>query len=143
MKKTNNKGFSLVELIVVVAIMAVLMVVLAPQYLRYVEKSRAQKDESAIAEVENAIKIAMADETINKAVLNAGGGSLVIAGNATTNASTATPTELGKELALSIGQIELSSTTLAGKNITLTVTVDATTQQVTVTRTEADKTTTP
>lgn len=68
MKKTNNKGFSLVELIVVVAIMAVLMVVLAPQYLRYVEKTRLQKDNSAIAEIANAVKIAMAEETINSAV---------------------------------------------------------------------------
>ena len=68
MKKTNNKGFSLVELIVVVAIMAVLMVVVAPSTLRYVERTRLQKDNSAIAEVANAIKIAMADETINTAV---------------------------------------------------------------------------
>ena len=39
MKKTNNKGFSLVELIIVVAIMAILIGVLAPQYIKYVEKS--------------------------------------------------------------------------------------------------------
>lgn len=38
----NNKGFSLVELIVVVAIMAVLVGILAPAYLRYVEKARMQ-----------------------------------------------------------------------------------------------------
>lgn len=65
--KMNNKGFSLVELIVVIAIMAVLVGILAPQYLRYVEKARLQKDNSAIAEIANAIKIAMADETINDA----------------------------------------------------------------------------
>ena len=41
-KQKNNKGFSLVELIVVVAIMAVLVGVLAPAYLRYVEKARRQ-----------------------------------------------------------------------------------------------------
>jgi len=42
MKRSNNKGFSLVELIVVVAIMAVLVGVLAPSYLKYVEKAREQ-----------------------------------------------------------------------------------------------------
>ena len=68
MKKTNNKGFSLVELIVVIAIMAVLMVVVGPQLLRYVERARIQRDNTAISEIANAAKIAMADETINDVV---------------------------------------------------------------------------
>lgn len=42
MKRKNNRGFSLIELIVVVAIMAVLVGVMAPTYLRYVEKARRQ-----------------------------------------------------------------------------------------------------
>ena len=47
MKKTNNKGFSLVELIIVIAIMAILVGVLAPQYMKYVEKSRISADKPA------------------------------------------------------------------------------------------------
>lgn len=60
----GNKGFSLVELIIVIAIMAVLMAVLAPQLLKYVEKSRIQADETAASEILNAVKIAIADDEI-------------------------------------------------------------------------------
>ncbi|MDF2801615.1 MAG: prepilin-type N-terminal cleavage/methylation domain, partial [Anaerocolumna sp.] len=39
-KKSNNKGFSLVELIIVIAIMAILSGALAPQLIKYLDKSR-------------------------------------------------------------------------------------------------------
>ncbi len=37
---TENKGFSLVELIIVIAIMVALVAMLAPQFVKYVAKSR-------------------------------------------------------------------------------------------------------
>ena len=43
-EKKNNKGFSLVELIVVIAIMIVLVAVLAPVFTKYVEQSRRATD---------------------------------------------------------------------------------------------------
>ena len=55
--KDQNRGFSLVELIVVVAIMAVLVGVLAPAYLADVEKTRIQRDESAAGEIFRAAEI--------------------------------------------------------------------------------------
>ena len=61
-KRKNNKGFSLVELIVVVAIMAVLIGVLVPTLVRNVEKSKKQKDISAVEEVRNQLTVALADE---------------------------------------------------------------------------------
>jgi type IV pilus assembly protein PilA len=62
--QNENKGFSLVELIVAIAIMAVLVAVLAPALLQYVERSRAQKDDSAMGEVTNAILLAMSDQNV-------------------------------------------------------------------------------
>jgi type IV pilus assembly protein PilA len=44
MKKLNNKGFSLVELIIVIAIMAILVGVVGTQVIPYLEKSRQAKD---------------------------------------------------------------------------------------------------
>ena len=61
-QKKNNKGFSLVDLIVVVAIMAVLMGVLVPTLVRNVEKSKKQKDINNLAEIRSAIQTTMASE---------------------------------------------------------------------------------
>ena len=63
-KKMNNKGFSLVELIIVIAIMVVLIAVLAPQYLKYVEKSRVASDQTTIVEYINAMQVIAADPDI-------------------------------------------------------------------------------
>ena len=43
-KKANNKGFSLVELIIVIAIMAILVGIVGSQVVPYLEKSRKAKD---------------------------------------------------------------------------------------------------
>ena len=66
---TNKAAFSLVELIVVIAIMAVMAAVLAPALLGYVERSRAQKDDSAMDEVVNAMQLSLADQEIYDEVL--------------------------------------------------------------------------
>lgn len=67
MKKTNNKGFSLVELIIVIAIMAILVGVLAPQYLKYVEKSRTSADLDTLDAVYTACTTAASDADVTDA----------------------------------------------------------------------------
>lgn len=57
----NNKGFSLVELIIVIAIMAVLVGILAPTYMQYVEKSKKSNDVSTVDSIVNAVEIAAID----------------------------------------------------------------------------------
>lgn len=64
-KEMNNKGFSLVELIIVIAIMVILVAVLAPQYLRYVEKSRVSTDTQTAVEFINALQVAASDPDAN------------------------------------------------------------------------------
>jgi len=55
--RKNNKGFTLVELIIVVAIIAVLSAVAAPQYIKYVERSRQGVDASTLEEVRHAVEV--------------------------------------------------------------------------------------
>lgn len=81
-KQKNNKGFSLVELIVVVAIMAVLVGVLAPAYLRYVEKARRQTCYWNMDNVVREVQLrAFSDpdfmEDLLEAVKDAAGGDIV------------------------------------------------------------------
>ena len=59
--KKNNKGFSLVELIVVIAIMVVLIAVLGSTILGYVEKSKYSKDIQALDSINTAVTAYVAD----------------------------------------------------------------------------------
>ena len=63
MKKNKNKGFSLVELIIVIAIMVVLAAVLAPQFIKYVESSKQSTDISNVGSYKTAIEAYVADST--------------------------------------------------------------------------------
>ena len=63
-KSLEDKGFSLVEIVVIIAIMIVLLAILTPSILRYVENSRMQKDESAMDEVCHGVLLALSDSEI-------------------------------------------------------------------------------
>ena len=86
MKK--NQGFSLVELIVVIAIMAVLVGVLAPAYLRYVEKSRKSTDVSSISDIMAAAEKVAIDPQFDLAT----GATFTLSGTGTLNMTVANGT---------------------------------------------------
>ena len=58
--KKQNKGFSLVELIIVIAIIAIISAAIAPQIIRYIDKARKQKDIEAANTIYEAASLALA-----------------------------------------------------------------------------------
>lgn len=69
MKKMNNKGFSMVELIIVIAIMAILAAALAPALIKYINKSRLSTDISTGTSIASAIQTAMSNESAYDAII--------------------------------------------------------------------------
>lgn len=62
----EREGFSLVELIIVIAIMAILIAVVALAVIPYLSSARDSKDRDAAANMQAAFKSAMANEKVAK-----------------------------------------------------------------------------
>lgn len=77
MKKMNNKGFSLVELIIVIAIMAILAGAIAPALIRYIDKSRKSNDVSSGKTIKTAVETAMGTEEAYEQLTAAGSGTVL------------------------------------------------------------------
>ncbi|MBP3622370.1 MAG: type II secretion system protein [Lachnospiraceae bacterium] len=61
--KKNNKGFSLVELIIVIAIMAILAGAIAPALIKYIDKSRRSNDVTSAKAIKTAVETALGTES--------------------------------------------------------------------------------
>lgn len=77
MKK--NKGFSLVELIIVIAIMAILAAAIAPALIRYIDKSRKADDVTAAGTIATAANAALANEAAYESIDGSMNGTTLIA----------------------------------------------------------------
>lgn len=60
---SENKGFTLIELVIVVAVLAILVGLLAPSYTKYVKKSKVTKCEAQRDEIERAYQIACIEDS--------------------------------------------------------------------------------
>lgn len=83
--KKNNKGFSLVELIIVIAIMAILAGAIAPALIRYIDKSRKSNDVSSAKTIKTAVETALGNESIYEYLATNGATILFNPGDATTS----------------------------------------------------------
>ena len=63
--KSNNKGFSLIELIIVIAIMAVLVAIIAPNLTKYLGSSKTNTDKKNLDEVKTQVLNAISDAQTN------------------------------------------------------------------------------
>lgn len=65
-KKLNNKGFSLVEVIVVIAIIGILAVTMAPRLTQYLDKAKLASDHQVVNTIYTAAKLADISNPIPK-----------------------------------------------------------------------------
>ncbi|HHV12650.1 MAG TPA: type II secretion system protein [Clostridiales bacterium] len=137
--KKKNKGFSLVELIIVIAIMAILVGIVGTQVLPYIEKSRQAKDYQVISSYLTAATTAY---TANAATIT----SNVTVTFDTADLSTLTSNEKliyneVKELTAHTDMTALKNKleSKAGKNLaTIAITIDITNKTITVDPTQGD-----
>jgi len=57
MKKTSNKGFTLVELIIVIAILAIIMLIAIPNFSGIQQRMQVRADKSTAAQIGKAVRI--------------------------------------------------------------------------------------
>lgn len=136
-KKLNNKGFSLVELIIVIAIMAVLIAVLAPQYMKYVERGRNSTDRDNATAMESAMMVWGSETVIpsGETAFSAGTGTITVTQSAMTigGGQAAAITSALKNAGLSTTDTRCQSRTAFNQYvITVTVAADGTVSVATV-----------
>ncbi len=129
-KRKNNKGFSLIELIISIAILAVLSGLLIPQMIKYVEKSRETRDMQLVETIYLAVNTALTDEEAYEAfAANLGAGNRydgidngISIGIIAQSAGDAFQREVASILGEEGSALELKSKRLVGKDIFVQIT---------------------
>ena len=66
MKKMGNKGFTLVELIIVIAILAIIMLIAIPNFSGIQQRMQVRADKATAAQIGKAVRIWYAEKTSDK-----------------------------------------------------------------------------
>lgn len=118
--RKSNVGFTLVELIIVVAIIAVLTAVLAPQYIKYIEKSKVSADQNNSITLLHEVEVAVVDAAANGGTITAGTYTMANTGTTTDYANT---TDVYKAVAAADANWSKVKSARTGAEYTITVTV--------------------
>ncbi len=127
--KKDNKGFSLVELIVVVLIMGILAVALTPQVMKWVNNSRLSADKQTQEAVVSNCQLAM----VESGALAAAPASFTISSSGlsvTPAADNKFYASLAKVSGVAVDKLQKAYTTKTKDN-TITITIDKTNGSVT------------
>lgn len=130
MKKMNNKGFSLVELIVVVLIMAIIAVALAPQVMKWVENSRISTDCDTYDGLIANIQVALTDKTAYKDMKSVTANATFTISNSGTTAGSGITASLTTALASVNPQWQQAKSKVNGASYVITLSGDGTTINV-------------
>ena len=101
MKK--NKGFSLVELIIVIAIMAILAAAIAPALIRYIDKSRKADDIAAAETVNTAVQTSLSNEDAYDEIMDNMTGAVLLKADQEKAFPTTTYPNFAKEVNSNMG----------------------------------------
>lgn len=121
-KKKNDKGFSLIELIIAIAILVILTGLLAPNILRYVEKSRVAKDMQTLDTVYEAVQIALTEENLKVETTTY---KITKTTPLTADSDTATEKTLFGEMYKTLGSQNLTLVSKACKDAQINIKVDS------------------
>lgn len=80
-KKLNDKGFSMVEIIIVIAIIAILATVVAPQYFKHLESARETTDVDAYRNIVSALQVELINSDVESGTITFSSGTASVDNN--------------------------------------------------------------
>lgn len=130
-KKRKNKGFSLVEIVVVVLILGILAVTVTPQIMNWLNKAKVGKDEAYAGEIAFTVEM-LALEHIGKSDLDSNAAVYTLT-DTVVKTSGGGSQDLSSEIISSIGADMCRKPEQSGKTkFTITITPNGKTVTVTV-----------